>query len=125
MRHIRYEIAFYVAPDEYNPVRDYLFNEKNKTDLSVMINVIQRLGRVGQALIDTNSAKHLEGSIYELRKNRHRILYAQVGSRFVLLSAFLKSSRKTPRVEIERAKRHLADYRRTGKCQIMRQPVNL
>lgn len=55
-------------------------------------------------------AKHIDGPIFELRKDRHRILYCQDGPRFVLLSAFLKRTQKTPLVEIEQAHKLYKEY---------------
>jgi len=82
---------------------EYIFAGKNQKDISVLINAIQRLARVGQDLLDTKTAKHLGDNIYELRKDRHRILYAPYQQGFALLSAFLKKSQKTPPEEIRTA----------------------
>lgn len=92
------------------PVQEYLFAGKGEKDLSVLINVIQRLAHVGQDLLDTNMAKHIDDPIYELRKDHHRILYAQDGDRFVLLSAFLKQTQKTPVKEIRLAEKWFNQY---------------
>lgn len=57
-------------------------------------------------------AKHLDGEIWELRPIRDRILYAAWdGSSFILLHIFKKDTQKTPRREIEQAKRNLADIK--------------
>ena len=57
-------------------------------------------------------AKHLDGDIWELRPIRNRILYAAWdGDSFILLHHFKKDTQKTPRREIEQAKRNLADHR--------------
>lgn len=56
--------------------------------------------------------KHIDGDIWELRPLRDRILFAAWdGSSFVILHVFMKRTQKTPRKEIERAKRNLTDYR--------------
>ena len=55
--------------------------------------------------------KHLDGEIWELRPLRDRILFAGVvGGKFVLLHQFLKKTQKTPKREIEQAKKELEDY---------------
>ena len=55
--------------------------------------------------------RHLDGDIWELRPARDRILFAGVfGDTFVLLHHFVKKTQKTPRQEIERAKRELQDF---------------
>lgn len=108
--HYKYNIAFYVDQNGKRPVEDYLFSEKNLTDITVMINVIQRLALIGQEIINTKMAKEIKNPIYELRKNRHRIFYVQDGKRFILLSAFFKETKKTPQNEILRAEEYYADY---------------
>lgn len=56
--------------------------------------------------------KHLDGDIYELRSISDRIFFAAaVGGRFVLLHQFHKKQQKTPKREIEQAKRELKDFR--------------
>ncbi|HEY62229.1 MAG TPA: hypothetical protein G4N95_06210 [Anaerolineae bacterium] len=99
----RFTIYMYKNANGIVPVQDYLFAGTNQKDISIMINVIQRLARVGQDLLDTNMAKPLGNNIYELRKDRHRILYAPYQQGFALLSAFLKKSQKTPPEEIKTA----------------------
>jgi len=59
--------------------------------------------------------KHLEGKLWELRvqagRKVYRVIYfAFTGQRFVLLHAFVKKTRKTPRKEIAIAQRRLADF---------------
>ncbi len=124
--HSRWQIACYKDPTGSLPVIEYMFADKNETDLDVMIGDIQRLSRVGQILVETNAAKHIDGPIFELRPNRHRIMYAEDKSnnRFVLLSAFLKATQKTPLEEIEKAHRNWADYLRTGNCEVFRLPID-
>lgn len=96
------------------PVQEYLAAITDVTDLSHILLVIQRLSILGQSLLETKQAKHIEGDIYELRPGRHRILYAQDGNRFVLLSAFIKKTDKTPRSEIDNALSNYREYQNTG-----------
>ena len=57
--------------------------------------------------------KHIEGEIWELRPLRDRILFAYYqDNKFILLSQFIKKTQKTPKCEIERAKRYLRDYKK-------------
>jgi phage-related protein len=96
------------------PVQDYLFGITDEKEFIQAIQVIQRLAVIGQAILDTDMAKHIERPIYELRPARHRIMYMQDGDHFVLLSAFLKKTQKTPPSEIEIAKRNYAEYKKNG-----------
>lgn len=118
----KYSVAFFVDHQENIPVFEYLFDQKNEKDLNVLINVIQRLAFVGQDLLDTNMAKPIEGPLFELRKDRHRIFYAKFGPRFVLLSAFLKNTQKTPQREIQIAMDFYQEYTETGNCQEFKFP---
>lgn len=55
--------------------------------------------------------KHLEDEIWELRPLRDRILFAYFdNNEFILLSIFMKKTQKTPKSEIQKAKRILKDY---------------
>ena len=55
--------------------------------------------------------KHLEDEIWELRPLRDRILFAAWnGGGFILLSYFVKKTQKTPKREIDKAKRLYADF---------------
>jgi phage-related protein len=121
----RWGIAAYIDIAGCQPVLEYMLNEKNPTDRQVLIAGIQRLSRAGLALLDIKMAKHLDGPIYELRKNRHRILFAEDKTKgcFVLLSAFLKETQKAPAEEIEKAHRFWADYLHTGRIRHFRIPV--
>ncbi len=57
--------------------------------------------------------KHLDAEIWELRPIRDRILFASLyNNKFILLNVFVKKSQKTPRSEIEKAKRLLEDYKK-------------
>ena len=118
----RYSVAFFIDHQGNNPVSEYLFDQKNEKDLIILIQVIQRLAYVGQDLLDTNMAKPIEGPLFELRKDRHRIFYARFSSRFVLLSAFFKGTQKTPPAEIQIAMDYHQEYTETGNCQELNFP---
>ena len=62
--------------------------------------------RVGEPYV-----KHIEDEIWELRPLRDRILFVgQDGNRFILLHYFMKKTQKTPKREIEQAKRNMKDF---------------
>ena len=55
--------------------------------------------------------KHIEGDIWELRPLSNRIFFfAWNGETFILLHCFTKKTQKTPKKEIEQAKRNMADF---------------
>ncbi len=58
---------------------------------------------------------NLEDEIWELRPLRDRILFvAWIDGSFVLLHHFVKKTQKTPRREIEKAKREMKDLKERG-----------
>ena len=112
-----YEIYFYRDSSGKEPVLDYLNELKSRTDkdsrikLNKINDYIEALSKYGLQLTEPY-IKHLDGDIWELRPIRDRILFATfIDGAFVLLHVFMKQTQKTPRREIERAKRELKDLR--------------
>ena len=64
-----------------------------------------------------DTAKRLEGNIYELRPMPNRVLYyyCDKNGKYVLFTYLKKDSPKTPREEIEKAKREVSDYERMNR----------
>lgn len=67
-------------------------------------------------------ARHVRGDVYEVRATgahaAYRVLFATEGARSQVLlavSAFAKTTRRTPPAEIALAERRLADWRRRGR----------
>lgn len=111
-----YKIEIYQDRNGKSEIKEYIkkLNEKNSKDYSIKLNKIIAYIRmleknglsIGQPYI-----KHLDSNIWELRPLRDRILFAYYkDKKFVLLSVFLKQTRKTPKKEIEKAKKILTDY---------------
>lgn len=113
-----YEIIFYEDSKGRSEIVKYLrtlkkgsANNKEKritfNKIVAYIDLIEEMGtRVGEPV-----TKHLDGEIWELRPLKNRILYAYYKeNKIVLLSYFIKKTRKTPKKEIEKAKRNLADF---------------
>ena len=110
-------ICFYKDSSGKEPVLDYLNELKDRTDkdsrikLNKINDYIEALSKYGLQLTEPY-IKHLEGDIWELRPIRERIFFvAWYDNSFVLLHHFMKKTQKTPRREIERAKRELKDLR--------------
>ena len=112
-----YQIRFFRDRNGKEPVLDFLRELESRQDknsrvvLKQMIKHIRYLQEYGTRAGE-KITKHLDGEIWEPRPDQHRILFAAwyQGS-FVLLHTFLKQTQKTPRREIEQAKRELA-YRK-------------
>ena len=79
------------------------------TKIVAYLNILQEKGTAaGMPML-----RHLQDEIWELRPVSYRILFAKVEPNgFILLHHFRKTTKRTPRNEIEKAKRELADYMR-------------
>lgn len=113
-----YTIVLYEDANGHQPIMDYMrqLQKENTKDARIKLNkmrdYVKLLKLYGPRLVEPY-CKHLEGDIYELRPASNRILYAGwTGSQYVLLHVFEKQTQKTPRREIEKAKRELADFKR-------------
>lgn len=111
-----YEIIIYQDKNGKSQILVFLYELVNKNGKDAKINrnkvndYIQLLAEYG-TYIGEPVCKHLEGDIWELRPLDNRILFAGVvDGKFVLLHQFLKKTQKTPKIEIDQAKRELADY---------------
>jgi phage-related protein len=113
-----FKIFFYQDGRGKEPVYEYLkaLSKRKDKDSRIKLNkcndYIQALAEYG-TLIGEPYLKHLEDEIWELRPLRDRILFAaRTKDGFVLLHHFMKQTQKTPRREIEQAKRELEDFKR-------------
>ncbi len=116
-----YQVVFYKDKNGKEPVLEYLQTLRGKNDkesrikLTKINDYIQALSMYGTR-IGMPYVKHLEGEIWEIRPTRDRILFAaRYEGGFVLLHHFVKKTQKTPKREIERAKRALLDYQERSK----------
>lgn len=112
-----YKIYFYKDKAGKEPVAEYLWELSSKHDknsriklnkIRDYIKVLEQFGlSSGEPYI-----KHIEDDLWELRPIRDRIFFISwYGDSFVLLHHFLKKSQKTPRKEIEAAKRKINDLK--------------
>lgn len=112
-----YRIYYYEDKNGRSQVADYiktLASQKDKDSriklekIRAYVSALSEHGlKLGEPYI-----KHLDGDIWELRPIRDRILFAAWdGESFVLLHQFMKKTQKTPREEIQKAKRNLSEYR--------------
>ncbi len=111
-------IIFYEKEDGTMPARDFIEGLDKKLKAKTLRN-INLLKQAGHALREPES-KVLDDGIFEIRTkagtNLTRILYFfYVGNRAVLTNGFIKTTRKTPRKEIEKAKKYRDDYLKRSK----------
>ena len=113
-----YNIIFYSTADGTSELRDFLINlrKKSLTNKDARIQhkqiaqYIQLLEDHGTYLGE-NITKHIEEDIWELRPGNNRVLFFyHTDDTYVLLHLFRKRTQKTPRSEIEKAKRERNDW---------------
>lgn len=110
-----YEISFYDTEDGRLPVQEFLDSLEPKL-LAKTIRTIDLLEANGSKLREPHS-KLIEDGIFELRTQLGtditRVLYFfVVGKKAILTNGFIKKTKKTPKSEIELAKKYKADYER-------------
>lgn len=111
-----YSINFYRDKDGNEPIIEYLKKLRKRNDKNSRINLnkindyIEALSKYGTYLGEPY-IKHFDGEIWELRPLKNRIMFfGYDGKQFVLLSHFIKKTQKTPKREIDKAKRLMKDY---------------
>lgn len=114
-----YEILFYEKESGEEPAADFIRKLDAKMQAKVL-KIIDLLEENGPELRMPYS-EHLDDGIFELRAKQSsditRVLYFfRVGKKVVLTHGFVKKTQKTPKKEIELAKKYREDYeRRVGK----------
>ena len=108
-----FEIVFYEKSDGTEPAKDFILSLDTKMRAK-MFRTVELLRDKGNDLREPDS-KALEDGIMELRakvgSDISRVLYFfVVGRKAVLTNGFVKKTQKTPKAELELAKRYRADY---------------
>lgn len=108
-----FEIIFYEESDGTEPAKEFILNLDAKMRAK-MLRTIEMLKKNGNKLREPES-KPLDDGIMELRakvgSDISRVLYFFIiGKKAVLTNGYIKKTQKTPRAEIERAKRYRANY---------------
>lgn len=108
---------FYKTPSGNEPVLEWL-KVQSKADKAILGKDIAKVESGGPA-IGKPTVDGLGNSLYEIRstisggKVEARILFTVVGHCLVLLHAFTKTTKKTPKHEISTATARMADARRS------------
>lgn len=113
-----FDIIFYRDKAGKSEIVDYLdeLKEKSLIDKSARINrekilaymkALSEYGtRIGKPIV-----KHIDGNLWELRPLSNRIFFFYwKDNKFVMVHHFIKKSQKTPKKEIEQARRNMKDY---------------
>ena len=113
-----YNVEFYETQDGKSQIWEFLEELRIKAATSkdariqhkqaiLYIELLQQNG----TRLNENITKHLEDGIWELRPGNNRVFYFFFqDNTFVLLHQFRKKTQKTPKREIEKAKRERDDY---------------
>ena len=113
-----YNVEFYETQDGKSQIWEFLEDIRIKAatskdariqhkQASLYIELLQQNG----TRLNENITKHLEDGIWELRPGNNRVFYFFFqDNTFVLLHQFRKKTQKTPKREIEKAKRERDDY---------------
>lgn len=114
-----YDIEIYEDKNGESEIKEYMKelaskkhrSKDDKIKFEKVIGYIDLLAESGLKLKEPY-IKKLNKNIWELRPLRDRIFFASwQHNKFVLLSVFIKQTQKTPKNEIEKAKRFLKDYK--------------
>jgi phage-related protein len=111
---MRWEIEIYEDEKGNIPVKKFI-EDLQPGEKAKIIWIIDLLEKTGINLTEPY-AKHIEGSIWELRPRRNRILYFLHKGTFVLLHGLKKTTQKLPASDKEIAFRRMEDFlKRKGK----------
>lgn len=112
-----YQVNFYCDSRGVEPVKEYLQklhdskNPKDNKQAAKINDYIEILSLDGKAAGEPY-IKHIQGELWELRPAHDRIFFvAYLQDTFFLLHPFTKKTQKTPRREIEKAFREIADLK--------------
>ncbi len=112
----KYYVELYSRKDGYTPVKDFLQSLSKKMQAKIIME-IDLLEEYWNEL-DGKYTKFLSEGIFELRakvgSDVARILFFYYpGRKIVLTNGFIKKTQKTPRKEIDFAKKCRNDYKKT------------
>ena len=112
---MRFEVEFYEKDNGEQPAKEFLLS-LDKRMRAKMTDTIKILEDNGYELREPYS-KALSDGIFELRakfgSDISRVMYFfYVDQHIILTNGFIKKTQKTPRAEIERAKKYREDYLR-------------
>ena len=111
-----HRIFFYRDRRGNSPVKDYLkeLDAKGGKDARIKRTKIREYVKaleVNGTNLPENYCKLIEGEIWELRPLSERVFFfGWYNGSFVLLHHFTKKTQKTPRLEIDKAKREMEDF---------------
>jgi len=108
-----YNIEFYSKGNGEEPAREFILRLDPKMQAKIL--KILDLLQVNGPYMRLPYSEHLEDGIFEIRAkqstNISKILYFfTIGQKIVLTNGFVKKTQKTPKWEIDLAKKYRKDY---------------
>lgn len=112
---MKYEIEFYSKENGEEPAKQFILGMPPKMQAKIL--KILDILEVNGPQTRLPYSEFLDDGIFEIRakqgSNITRVLYFYyIGSKIILTNGFVKKSQKTPRSELELAKRYRQDYER-------------
>lgn len=108
-----FQVEFYETEDGDTPVENFLnsLDIKMKNKLLMILSVLQEKGNT----LREPYSKHLEDGIFEIRgkvgSDISRVLYFFYhNGKIIITNGFVKKTQKTPKREIETAKKYRKEY---------------
>ena len=111
-----FEIEFYEDNNGFSDVAEYIKKLSLKKDKDSKINFTKIVAYLDVLAKNGNSicypfVRHIENDIWELRPLDNRFMYAYVKNhKIIILSHFIKKTKKTPKLELKKAQTRLIDY---------------
>ncbi len=104
-----WSLEFYITSRGDCPAEAYIASLP-AAERAILARYLDLLEQFGVAL-RMPIARRIQGALWELRPGPHRIFYfIAIERRCVILSGYRKQGNKTPRKEIARALRYMADW---------------
>ena len=103
-----YSAVFHRRPNGAIPYEEYVrsvYHAGQKTEAARIRALLERLQQEGSQRLAARQWAEKMNDVWQLRAGRHRIFYFwhSEAQRYVILHGFRKTSRRTPRLELERA----------------------
>lgn len=112
----KYEVEIYTDGKGNSPILDWIReldsspSKENRSLLKKLYYQIERLEFDG-TFVGAPIVKPIEGKLWELRPVPHRVFFVVLDdNQILLLHQFRKKTKKTPKMEIDQAKREWADW---------------
>lgn len=108
-----YDIEFYSKENGEEPAREFILEVEPKMQAKIL--KILDLLQVNGPYMRLPYSEYLDDGIFEIRAkqgtNISRVLYFfSIGQKIILTNGFVKKTQKTPKKEIDLAKKYRKDY---------------